>query len=98
MEEFMEAKDFADVGLFENIKDSADRVGDAACQQKGDSAAWNHLQGFPVKYDSPAHQEIKPGVEPAWSVHPAEFDNNAADSNQPDSQGEDNPMNTLHKF
>ena len=43
MEEFMEAKDFADVGLFENIKDSADRVGDAACQQKGDSAAWNHL-------------------------------------------------------
>lgn len=43
MEQLVEAEGFADVWLFQDIKDSADRVGDAACQQKGEGAAWHYL-------------------------------------------------------
>lgn len=43
MEQLVEAKGFADVGLFQDIKDSADRVGEAACQQKREGTTWHYL-------------------------------------------------------
>lgn len=74
MEQLMEAEAVREVWLFQNVKNSADGIGDASCQQQTDGTGRHQAQRFPVEDDCPAHQQVKAGVQRAGSVHPAHLD------------------------
>ena len=98
VKQLVKAEKSAEIRFFEDINDTADRVGQAARGEQLDSGGGHGEHYAEVKRNRPAERKIERRADEPGRVDPEQLDRDAGQGNQPDNAEKDKAARRRHEF